>query len=167
MDLFSYLLGKNSSQGGGGGVDIKDYFYESTSVNSAYKLIKKLPSFEITGTSLSQFFNGLSELLEISPIDTKDVTDFSYMVNGCTKLTTIPIFDLSSATNIQSMFGTASDSLSDESLNNIMLSCIGINPEYSGTKSLQYVGLWSTSRNKCKDLPAYQDFLDAGWTLTT
>ena len=84
------------------------------------------------------------------------------MFRNCTNLTTIPLLDTSSVTNMQNMFDICHN-LSDESLNNILAMCANAT-SYTGTKTLKYIGLTSEQANKCKTLSNYSAFTSAGWT---
>jgi len=87
MDLTSYLLGKNSSGGGGG--DLSEYFNSEITSNtdtnnylSINKIVKKLPPFTISEnvTDLSYCFRYFPNYeLDLSQLDTKNVTNISSM----------------------------------------------------------------------------------------
>ena len=66
-----------------------EYFYESTSSNTVRTLLKKIPMFAITGTSMHAFFEGCSSLTTIPQLDTSNVTAMNYTFNNCSKLTTL------------------------------------------------------------------------------
>ena len=55
------------------------------------------------------------------------------------------------------------ESLSNESLNNIMQMCINAT-NYTGIKTLQGIGLSTSQIDICKTLSNYQAFTEAGWT---
>ena len=109
-------------------------------------------------------FYGCINLTTIPLLDTSSATNMNSMFNGCSNLTEIPLLDTSSATNINSMFGGCSN-LSENSLNNILQMCINA-VSYTGvnTKTLNYIGLSEEQATKCTTLSNYQAFLDAGWT---
>lgn len=193
MDVTSYLLGKNASGGGG---DISKYFGELTasensSISGIMHAIQEIPSdITVTGTSLQYAFSrtvglkklslidtsnitnmfamcqGCENLEEIAQIDTSKVVTFSSAFNGCLKLATVPQLDTSSATNIMNIFNNC-PSLSDKSLDNILLMCININPNYTDTKTLYRMGFRATNypTSRIQALPHYQDFVGAGWTI--
>ena len=114
-------------------------------------------------TNMTNMFQNCTNLESIPQIDTSKVTNMSNMFNGCTKLETLPVFNLSSiaGSGLSSTF-TGCASLSDESLNNIMASCI--TATNTSPKTLGYTGLNSTQRTKCQSLSNYQDFINAGWS---
>ena len=84
------------------------------------------------------------------------------MFNNCTNLTTIPLLDTSSVTDMNSMFAYCLN-LSDESLNNILAMCTNAT-SYKGRKTLASIGLTSEQANKCTTLSNYSAFTAAGWT---
>lgn len=132
MDITSYLLGKNASGGGGGG-GLEEYIYTTppTSANLISKIVKKLPTLDlsnvnnfnfqygsyleeiegITGTSsrtscASMFYECL-RLRTVPLFDTSNVTDMSYMFYNCTNLESIPKFDTSKVTNMSEFLYTS------------------------------------------------------------
>ena len=107
-------------------------------------------------------FKGRSNLTSIPLLDTSSVTNMSYMFGGCTNLTTIPLLDTSSVTNMQNMFWNCTN-LSDESLNNILAMCANAT-SYTDTKTLKRLHLTSAQATKCTTLSNYSAFTSAGWT---
>lgn len=85
------------------------------------------------------------------------------MFSNCSNLVNIPILDFSNVTGLNKTF-KGCVSLSNDSLNNIMQMCINAT-SYTGTKSLDYIGIPSQIINNVKNLPNYQAFLSAGWTI--
>ena len=149
--------------------------------------LKELPLFDTSkATKMSAMLSGCSELETIPEINTENVTDMASIFSNCTKLKSVPQlntskvttiqtafasclnlidvpeFDLSSATNMQNMFFQC-NSLSDESLNNILNTCITATKLSNSNKSLKYLGISSNQAEKCTTLSNYQSFLDAGW----
>jgi len=94
------------------GGDLSEYF--SDTISQGYtnapgwtRTIKKLPQFEVTGTSASVMFtNYLGEALDLTGMDFSNVTNMSSMFSGCTFLRKIIFgnFDSSNVTNMDSMF---------------------------------------------------------------
>ena len=117
-------------------------------------------------TSMTSMFNQCFYLTTVPLIDTSKVTDMRYMFNSCSSLTTIPQFDTSSVTNMSSMFYDCV-LLSDTSLNNILAMCIGAT-SYTGTKTLSTLGIytWNIPASRIEALSNYQDFINAGWTIS-
>ena len=172
--------------------NIKDTWNASiTSMGSKYKGNKELryfPTVDLSNvTSLIQTFLGCTELEEIESLNT--TSNLAYMTlafnscsklkkiptfnisnvenlygvfGGCEKLEDVPVFNLSSATRVDGMFSNC-PSLSNESLNNIMESLISAT-NYTGTKTLAYVGLNSTQATTCTTLSNWTALQQAGWT---
>ena len=87
---------------------------------------------------------------------------------NCSSLTSIPLFDTSqiSANTGMQNFVAVTKKLTDESLNSILKMCINAT-SYSGTKTLNYIGIYATyyPATRIQALPSYQDFINAGWTI--
>lgn len=115
--------------------------------------------------NMANMFKSCYVLKEIPSLDTSNVTSINNTFNACYSLTTLPQLDFSSVTNIQNAFVTCT-SLTDTSLNNILLSCIGMT-SYTGTKTLLHMGFNITNypASRIQALPNYQDFINAGWTI--
>ena len=60
-------------------------------------------------TTMSYMFNGCSKLTSVPLFDTSNVTTMSYMFQNCSNLTSVPLFDTSNVTNMQSMFQSCSN----------------------------------------------------------
>ena len=194
MDLFSYLLGKKSSNGGGSGGDIdwSSIGYNGTpeTIENAYNHAKEIyDNWDSTQTSLyekfksdttlvimpavdtssstntASMFNGCTSLLEIPFLDTSNVTTFYTMCNGCYSLQKIPVLNTSKVAYFDNCFRDCK-SLSDDSLDNILQMCIGAT-SYSGTKTLKQIGITSSyyTSSRIQALPHYQDFINAGWSI--
>lgn len=139
-----------------------------TSMSSMFNSCKSLTSIPEINTSkvtrMDSMFSGCTSLTSIPEIDTSLVERTTNMFDGCTNLTTIPTLNLKnlSASYMSNMFRNCS-SLSDDSLNNILASCItAVKVTYN--KTLKTLGLTSTQATTCQGLSNYQAFLDAGWT---
>ena len=85
------------------------------------------------------------------------------MFSSCTNLTTIPLLDTSSATNMKNMF-YGCDNLNNESLNNILQMCINATKVTTSKKTLKSIGLSEEQATKCTTLSNYEAFTAAGWT---
>lgn len=126
-------------------------------------LLKTVPLIDTSKVqSLFATFQGCSNLVAIPQLDTHNVTNMFVTFQNCAKLRDVPILNTSKITSIDSAFSNCS-SLSNESLNNILAMCINAT-NYTGTKTLKYIGLTSTQATICQGLSNYQAFLDAGWT---
>lgn len=156
--------------------------------NGVSQLITRLPVVDMINTnSMSYFFHDCTSLVTIDQIiNTQNITDMSHAFDGCSKLTAIPEFSTINLTKLYYTFYNCSSlvtvpmlstrnistinnpfsgctSLSNESLNNILQMCINAT-SYTGTKTLERVGLTEDQATICETLSNYQAFLDAGWT---
>lgn len=93
-------------------------------------------------------------------IDLSGCTSVQQMFRNCPKLKNIPQFNLPNVTNISGMLYSLE--LTDESLNNIMASCITATKVSS--KTLKNIGLTSDQATTCQSLSNYEAFINAGWT---
>lgn len=115
-------------------------------------------------TNFDSAFSGCKSLVSVSSIDTASGTNFNQMFRGCTELVNLPQMDWGHATELSNIINSC-NKLSDTSLNNILLSCISAT-SYTREKTLLYLGVQdATVRAKIPNLPAYQDFLNAGWAI--
>lgn len=138
-------------------------------------------------TNTNQMFWNCVFLTEVPLLNLSKVTNLAAMFYNCTHLKAVPSFDLSSATHIFQMFSAcemletvpefncpkvinAGDMfqscrrLTEQSLNNILGTCITMTKIRSSDKTLKYIGLTSAQATTCEGLSNYQAFLDAGWT---
>lgn len=176
------------------GANINDYFVTNVSESvtgptgskSAVCLITKLPPLDLSGvTNMTRFFENFRGLEELPEMDTSDVTNMYGLCMSCKSLTTITHLDTSSATNMTYMFDYSGivtlpqlnlqnvtsmsgifrgcSSLSNESLNNILASLITATL-YTGTKTLEYLGLNQTQATTCTTLSNWAACEAAGWT---
>ena len=145
MDVISYLLGKNAS-GGGGGIEF-NAFIDTTKTYSTGSTFKSL-------------------VTTIKNLDTSEMTALNGFFASCPNLADVPVLNVSKATHMDSMFQKC-PALTDESLNNILLMCIGTTSAYVSGKTLAQLGFTSTNypASRIEALPNYQDFIDAGWTI--
>lgn len=130
------------------------------------KTIKDIKGLDTSNfTSMVGMFTGCSSLQDISNLKTSKSTMFSDMCRGCSSLQNVPVLDLNSATGsyMTNMFVYCT-ALTDESLNNILASCITAEKiTVTNYKTLKYIGLTSAQATRCQSLSNYQAFLDAGW----
>lgn len=118
-------------------------------------------------TTMSNTFKGCSGLKQIPLLNTEHVTSVTSLFENCTLLEDVPVLNFSSVTanaSVNYLFAGCV-SLTDESLDNILLICIGMT-SYGGTKTLVKIGIKSANypASKIEALPHYQDFINAGWT---
>lgn len=97
----------------------------------------------------------------IPVFDTSSIEDMSDMFFDCFYLEDVPVLDTSSVISMHNMFEFC-DSLSDDSLNNIMEMCINAT-SYAGTKTLSDIGIYQDQAEVCQSLSNYQAFINAGW----
>lgn len=118
------------------------------------------------GTNFMSMFQSCKRLTEVPQLDVSNGGNLSSMFYNCTNLKKIPVYNPTKATNMGSMF-SGCISLTDESLDNILQTCINTNPKYPNTKSLYGLGFSSSNypASRIEALPHYQDFIDAGWTI--
>lgn len=102
MDVISYFLGKKSSGGGTGSIDVK-----ARKIKFAYSSFQ---TFDTTGldfsncTDMSNMFQSCTELKITPEINSSKVTNMQNMFSSCNKLSTVTLFNTSNATNFQNMF---------------------------------------------------------------
>lgn len=163
--------------------------YGSSGFLATIKKITNLPIGENV-TQLEYAFFGMSKLVEISIQDTSNITKMSNMFAGCGNLITAPLLNMQNVTDSSVMFGSNNNllnvpvynvpkvtnmnnmfindkRLTNDSLDNILQMCISA-VAYNGTKTLAELGINSSFNNfaNIPNLPHYQDFLNAGWTIS-
>ena len=91
-------------QGGGGGLDTSGVtnFYQFCYGNRFNDQLDKIDTR--SGTDFAYMFNECSILTTIPKLDISNGTSFRYMFQNCTKLTNIPQLDTSQGTNFSYMF---------------------------------------------------------------
>ena len=116
-------------------------------------------------TNMNAICYQCTNLITVDLIDTGKVTNFSWGFAYCENLVNVPVLDTKSITsNYMSAMFKGCNSLSNDSLNNIMQMCINA-VNVTSAKSLESVGLNTTQRETCKSLSNYQAFINAGWKL--
>ena len=117
-------------------------------------------------TNAGGMFNSCYKLKTAPFFDTSGITggNAGNMFRTCSALENVPIFNFSSVTNLNGIFGSCLK-LTDESLNNILASCISATKITSASfKTLKQIGLSSTQAETCQTLSNWNDFVSAGWT---
>ena len=164
---------------------------EVTNMSSMFSGCSSLIEIPLLNTSkvtdAQQMFYKCSSLTEVPLLNLSKATSVTAMFYNCVRLKTVPLFDLSSVTHVFSMFLGCSaledvpefncpnvitaetmfqncSSLTEQSLNNILGTCITMTKISSSSKTLKYIGLTSSQATTCESLSNYQAFLDAGWT---
>lgn len=120
-----------------------------------------------SGENFNEMFMGCESLISIPQYDFSKGNGAMGLIdafNGCVNLTTVPNLVRTPSDDVmylENMF-YGCDSLSDNSLNNIMAMCINCpNSEY---KELSYLGISAEQATKCESLSNYSALIDAGWT---
>lgn len=115
-------------------------------------------------TNANQMFYGCENLVSVGQLTTTNLQNATQMFCRCTVLRDLPEMNWSKVTSMQYAFRYMYG-LSDESLNNILKTCISAT-SYTGTKTLYYLGVSSNYTSaKIQSLPSYQDFVNAGWSI--
>ena len=116
-------------------------------------------------TTANAIFNQCSSMITAPEIILPKATITRHILSHCTSLVNVPVYDFPLATNLDNMFYNDT-ALSDESLNNIMQTCINLTAFTAIGKNLtlKYIGLTEEQANKCKTLSNYSAFTAAGWT---
>lgn len=166
-------------------------YSSNANTSGAYGFVKKLPdNLQIVDNSLRYAFYLMRGLVEMPNLDTSAVTDMRNAFQGCTSITEVKNWDFSKVTTCSNMFSECLElvyvpvlnlisvnsmtsmfmyctKLSDESLDNILQICINVPATYSATKTLANVGVRTQDypRAKIIELPHYQDFVSAGWSI--
>lgn len=114
-------------------------------------------------TNIKSLFSSLFGLKKAPAMNTSHIENAQNLFSTCESLVTVPYYDFSSLTgnNNYNMFNYC-PMLSNDSLNNILASCItmtGVN-----NKTLKYMGISSTQATTCQSLSNWSDFVAAGWT---
>ena len=94
-------------------------------------------------------FSGCSKLTTVPLFDTSKVTNVSYMFYGCYNLSSVPLFDTSNVTNMSGMFGSCS------SLTSVPLF------DTSNVMTIQYMFY------NCSKLTSVDGFTDLGKAFTS
>lgn len=128
-------------------------------------IIENVPTID-TGASTTFYrcFHNCFALKTAPAWDLSSATNLTQMFWQDAALENIPVYDLSSASNLQNMYQNTGDNITNDSLNNILASCISATA-YTGTKSLAYLGLSNTYDAIIPTLSNYTDFVAAGWII--
>lgn len=113
-------------------------------------------------TNLASLFENCASLTSApTGLDLSNVQYMASMYAGCSSLVTIPVYNIPNVTSMGQSFGNCPN-LSDDSLNNIMATCISA-VKITSNKTLFMLGLSDEQRQKCTTLSNFQDFRSAGW----
>ena len=131
--------------------------------------IKTCPNLSSgSSTNVSRMFLNCT-LLETAPqMDTNKSKTNTSMFQNCHYLKNVPVYNWSSISNGSTANSNMFDNcpnLTNESLNNIMASCItATKVTTSSYKTLAKLGLTQAQATTCTTLSNYQAFTNAGWT---
>ena len=145
--------------------DCRSMFNGCTNLRSVGPL--QFPTSGSTIQAISMFY-GCTNLKSVQI--SGRITMAKEMFIACRNLEDVPVLNISymsGTNNHQDMFGTCF-SLTDTSLDNILQSCISAT-NISGNKTLAYMGINNTTyypASRIEALPHYQDFVNAGWTIS-
>lgn len=130
-------------------------------LNNCYSLVS-IPEMNTQNvTSMGYMFAYCNNLTSIPEMNTSKVTDMNNMFYDCYNLATIPILNMNKVTNLENMFTGCSPT--EASLNNILSSLLTATV-YTGTKTLQYIGLTQEQAQICTTLSNWSACEAAGWT---
>lgn len=129
--------------------------------NNCYSLVS-IPEMNTQNvTSMGYMFAYCNNLTSIPEMNTSKVTNMNNMFYNCYNLAIIPILNMNKVTNLENMFTGCSPT--EASLNNILSSLLTATV-YTGTKTLQYIGLTQEQAQICTTLSNWAACEAAGWT---
>lgn len=137
----------------------------SAKANKPIYSIVELPFFDATNLNVNdfnEFCSNYYSLVKFPQINTEGKRQFTKMFYNCRSLRDVPVLDTSSLTSWTNAFYNC-DNLTNESLNNILQMCIN-STNYTGTKTLQTLGITTTQADICETLSNWTAFTNAGWT---
>lgn len=162
------LLNKIKNSGSGSGssdYNVKAGAYNINSSGSFTGKITEIKSFDVANNNLlNECFMNLYGLVKAPQLlNCGNVVTIEKLFYGCNSLVDVPVYNFPNVTNPSNAFGGCS-MLSNESLNNILATCIGMTKTLSTYKNLKKIGLTSAQASICEGLSNYDSFIEAGWT---
>ena len=139
----------------------------STTIKYNWEEISTIDSSK--GENFNSMFTNCTKLKKVENFDTSSATHFSSMFLGCTNLQNVPVFDFSRVTSYERISGMFLSclNLSDSALDNILVSCISSHITSSTSKKLSTLGITDSSLTaRVPNLPHYQNFINAGWSIS-
>lgn len=134
----------------------------SYALRNAVNLTKVSFSNTSNITNLASICENCSSLTSApTGLDLSNVQYMASMYARCSSLVTIPVYNIPNVTSMAQSFGNCPN-LSDDSLNNIMATCISA-VKITSNKNLFMLGLSDEQIQKCTTLSNFQDFRSAGW----
>lgn len=127
--------------------------------------LTEIPIFDMSSVTDAYSMFGHCKSLVVAPeLNLSNVTTTFDMFAGCTNLTTVPVFNISKINTPLRMFSDCPN-LSNDSLNNILASCVTANSIIDADdKTLKYIGLSETQATTCATLSNWAACESAGWT---
>lgn len=137
--------------------DVSSMFAKCTNLTS-------IPSLNVINATSAYFMFDCCTNLTASPtMNLHKATYIRYLFNNCTNLKDIPsIINICNATEAQKIFNNCPN-LTNTALNNVLGSLQTIGSNYSGTKSLAYIGLSNTQAEICTTLSNWTSLNSNGW----
>lgn len=168
MDITSYLLGKQAGGGGSSDLDWKALGYNKVPefLQEAYNYALEIKNNFVPQSDLSNKYEDKGTKFRFMPlIDTSMATSMEGMFNSNNELVYIPVLNTSKVTTMDYMVEN-NYNLSYETINNILEMCINAKL-YASTKTLIALGFVKNyySKSRIQNLPNYQRFINAGWTI--
>ena len=133
---------------------------------SGCKSLKSVPMWDTSAnTSMYGIFKNCSSITSIPQWDTSKATTWMAAFASCTSLVDFPVLSMASASesNLQSAF-SGCPNLSDQSLENIMKSCI-TKGKLTYSRTASFLGLSAEQGERLKTLPSYSSWTALGWSV--
>lgn len=138
------------------------YFNNASNMFYQCFSLTTIPILDFSSVTTATNMFSYSGIVTVPQIDLSNVKQGNYLFGNCQKLENVPEFNMPRLTAMSNMFVNCFF-LTDASLNNIMKLCISAT-SYTGTKTLNTIGISSSQATRCQSLSNYQAFLNAGWT---
>ena len=149
-------------------LDLSNYTTMVSIFNGSYRLEEVgVIGYPNTAMNYDSIFESCESLVTAPTFTGAKVQRFARSFRGCTNLVNVPIWD-TTYFDVFGLNGTFANcpNLSDESLNNIMKTCIDATSKITiaSYRTLKQVGLSSSQATTCTTLSNYTAFTNAGWT---
>ena len=149
-------------------LDLSNYTAMTSVFQNSYRLEEiGIIGYPNTIMDYASIFEGCGNLITAPTFTGAKVQRFDRSFRDCTNLVNVPIWD-TTYFNVFGLNGTFANcpNLSDESLNNIMQTCIDATSKITvaSYRTLKTVGLSSSQATTCMTLSNYTAFVNAGWT---
>lgn len=149
------------------------YFISNATMSTSIPINWGNVFMSIKPTSVNYMFDKCTNLVTAPQLDLSNCTNFQQAFSQCTNLTNVPEYDWSHACSsstgaLYNCFWITGNSLTQDSVDNILKSCISVPTSATGTKTLAYLfgNVSSNVSTKTQNSQYYQDFLDSGWTIS-